>query len=119
MIGHIGFYVNNLKESKIFYTSLLKVLDYEIIFENEACLCLGREEMPYFEIYVGKPTSPMHIAFSCDSQGIVNQFYATALELGAKSNGEPGYRNYLPNYYACFVLDPNGHNLEGVCLGKP
>lgn len=119
MIGHIGFYVNNLKESKTFYTPLLKTLGYEMIFENEACLCLGREGIAHFEVYVGKPhTSPIHIAFSCDSQEMVNQFYAVALELGATSNGEPGYRNYLPNYYACFVLDPNGHNLEGVCLIK-
>jgi catechol 2,3-dioxygenase-like lactoylglutathione lyase family enzyme len=49
MIGHIGFYVNNLNESKTFYTPLLKVLGYEMIFENEACLCLGREGIaPHF-----------------------------------------------------------------------
>ena len=61
-----------------------------------------------------------HVAFNVASRAMVDAFYAAALEAGAKDNGPPGLREqYYPNYYAAFVLDPDGHNIEAVCHEAP
>jgi predicted lactoylglutathione lyase len=57
---------------------------------------------------------PTHLAFETDSRNKVDAFYRAALEAGAKDNGAPGYRDYSPGYYAAFVLDPDGNNIEAV-----
>jgi catechol 2,3-dioxygenase-like lactoylglutathione lyase family enzyme len=61
----------------------------------------------------------MHIAFIAPDRASVNAFYAEALAAGGRDNGKPGIRdNYSPNYYAAFVIDPDGHNIEAVCREK-
>ena len=58
----------------------------------------------------------LHFAFSAESRKAVDEFHSAALRYGAVSTGEPGQRsNYGENYYAAFVLDPNGHTIEAVC----
>jgi predicted lactoylglutathione lyase len=115
MIAHIGLYVKNLKDSATFYIPALKTIGYEVIFQNDFCIALGKNKTPFFEIYTDKPfSSPIHIAFECKSKEDVNIFYNAAIDLGATDNGKPGYRDYFPNYYACYVIDPNGHNLEAL-----
>jgi predicted lactoylglutathione lyase len=58
----------------------------------------------------------LHVAFMADTRQQVDAFYRAALEAGGKDNGAPGLRpNYHPNYYAAFVIDPDGHNIEAVC----
>jgi predicted lactoylglutathione lyase len=57
---------------------------------------------------------PAHLAFQTSSGRKVDQFYAAALAAGAKDNGAPGYRDYSPGYYAAFVFDPDGNNIEAV-----
>ncbi len=58
----------------------------------------------------------MHIAFLAENREQVNQFYEAAVSAGAKDNGKPGTREiYHPNYYAAFIIDPDGHNIEAVC----
>lgn len=115
MIGHIGFYVDDLEQSDAFYQPLLKVVGYEIIFTIPNCIAYGIGGVPMLEIYTGKPkSSGIHIAFNVKDKDSVKQFYNVALSLGAKDNGAPGYRDYFPNYYASFVIDPNGHNLEAL-----
>jgi predicted lactoylglutathione lyase len=57
---------------------------------------------------------PTHIAFQASSSAQVEGFYKAALAAGGKDNGGPGYRNYSPGYYAAFVYDPDGHNIEAV-----
>jgi predicted lactoylglutathione lyase len=60
--------------------------------------------------------SVIHLAFSADSRSRIEEFYRVALSAGGKSNGEPGIRREIgPNYYAAFVLDPDGNNIEAVC----
>lgn len=116
MLGHIGIYVNNLKESDDFYRPLLKVIGLEVFFDFPECVAYGTHGHPYFEIYTGKPaSSPIHIAFRVESQKQVKEFHATALRLGAKDNGEPGVRKWEGlQYYAAFIIDLNGHNLEAL-----
>lgn len=117
MISHVGLYVKNIKDSGRFYMPALKAIGYEIIFQNDLCIAFGQEKTPFFEIYADKPpSSPIHIAFECKSKEEVSLFYNTAIDLGATDNGKPGYRDYCPNYYASFVIDPNGHNLEALFL---
>jgi hypothetical protein len=121
MLAHIGLYVENVKKSGEFYIPLLNTIGYELVIQNDFCIALGKEGVPFFEIYGGKsPSSPIHIAFTCKSQEAVNLFYRTAIDLGAEDNGAPGYRypEYFKNYYAGFVTDLNGHNLEGVFFTK-
>jgi predicted lactoylglutathione lyase len=114
MIGHIGFYVEDLNQSNPFYPPLLKIIGYETLFSLPQCIAYGTN-VPLFEIYTGKPKSTgIHVAFHVASKKIVDEFHAVALSIGAKDNGVPGYRSYFPNYYAAFVIDPNWHNLEAL-----
>jgi catechol 2,3-dioxygenase-like lactoylglutathione lyase family enzyme len=63
-----------------------------------------------------RAADPIHLAFRVESRDEVARFYAEALSAGGRSNGAPGLRtHYHPHYYAAFVLDPDGHNLEVVC----
>jgi catechol 2,3-dioxygenase-like lactoylglutathione lyase family enzyme len=115
MIGHIGFYVENLQQSDLFYRPLLKCIGYEVIFERSQCIAYGINSVPIFEIYTDKPrSSGIHIAFNVPDKETVEYFYNQGLELGAKDNGKPGFRDYCPGYYAAFIIDPHGNNLEAL-----
>jgi len=116
MLGHIGFYVDNLQESDKFYRPLLKTIELEVIFEVPQCVAYGKNGNPYFEIYTGKPkSSPIHIAFRAKSREQVDEFHEIGLTLGAKDNGAPDVRKWeWFQYYAFFIIDPNGHNLEAL-----
>jgi catechol 2,3-dioxygenase-like lactoylglutathione lyase family enzyme len=119
MIDHIGIYVPNLLKSHQFYHPLLSAIGLETIFSNENFFAYGRNGNPEFEIYTeNTPTTGMHIAFQVNSMDKVHTFYHEALKLEAKDNGAPGFRNYLPGYYACYIHDLNGHNLEAVFIDK-
>lgn len=119
MIGHIGFYVEDLKKSDEFYRPLLKVLGYEVILALPQCVAYGVGGVPFFEIYTGKPRSKgIHIAFHAHDKQTVDNFYSVALSLGGQDHGKPGYRDYFPGYYAAFITDPNGHNLEALFWGQ-
>ena len=64
----------------------------------------------------GDMRRPIHIAFEADTRTQVQEFYNAAIAAGGKDNGTPSIReNYSPNYYAAFVIDPDGHNIEAVC----
>lgn len=117
MLAHIGLYVDDLRKSDSFYRPLLKVIGYEVILEFPQCIAYGMDGNPYFEIYTGKaPSSPIHVAFHVPDERHVNEFHETALALGGKDNGKPGPRTWEQfQYYAAFITDPNGHNLEALC----
>lgn len=113
MIGHIGIYVDDLQESNAFYRPLLKAIGYDVIFSKPNCVAYGANGTPFFEIYTGKPRSTgIHIAFLVHDKQTVEMFHAVGLSIGGVDNGKPGYREYTPRYYAAFIIDPNGHNLE-------
>jgi len=115
MINHIGFYVEDLETANAFYHPLVQSFGYDIIFTTPHCIAYGVHGSPVFEIYTGKPKSErLHVAFEVSSKELVERFHTTALALGAQDNGGPGYRSYTPNYYAAFIICPNGHNLEAV-----
>ena len=127
MIDHTGVNVSNFAVSKTFYTSVLATLGYIVRLEFETALGFGENKLNSkddpggcFWISQGSPFVPRsHIAFRAHSQAEVIAFYQAALLAGAKDNGDPGFRpHYHKHYYAAFVLDPDGYNIEAVFHGE-
>jgi len=116
IIDHIGLAVSDYERSLQFFKKALAPLGIELVMEVEGWAGLGRGGKP--EFWFGTHTGaqqPMHIAFAAQSREQVRAFYAAALAAGGKDNGPPGIREiYHPNYYAAFVISPDGHNIEAV-----
>ena len=125
MIDHIGFAVSDYERAKAFYTAALAPLGYSIIMEVDGAVNasgypaagFGMNGKPDFWIGAeGRIDKPLHVAIAADSRAAVDAFYRAALAAGARDNGGPGLRpHYHPNYYAAFVFDHDGHNIEAVC----
>lgn len=119
LIDHIQLVVRDLAASKRFYAAVFDVLG----------IPLGGEAQDYFwadELFVssieskasaGTPTGRTHLAFQAKDRAMVERAYAAATAAGGKDNGAPGERPYHPGYYAGFVLDPDGNNIEVVFHG--
>ena len=109
MFDHVKFGVSDYAASKAFFLKALEPLGVELSPpKSKASLCIRRqsEEKP----------SPLHLAFTAENRQQVEAFYRAALEAGGKDNGAPGLRpQYHANYYAAFVIGPDGHNIEVVC----
>ena len=117
MFDHIGIGVSDLKGSKAFFLQALSPLGVGVIMEFPHAAGLGRAQKPSFWLGAteGQPL-PLHIAFAADNRSQVDEFYRQALAAGGKDNGAPGIRpHYHANYYAAFVIGPDGHNIEVVC----
>lgn len=114
--AHIGFAIKDIVKSKEFYTKALAPIGVEITGEGEGWVAFGQNGINLLWIGVfGTPATPIHFAFEADGQDQVDAFYKAALAAGGKDNGSPGIRKqYAPNYYAAFVHDPDGHNVEVV-----
>jgi catechol 2,3-dioxygenase-like lactoylglutathione lyase family enzyme len=119
IIDHIGLAVGDYGRSKRFFTEALAPLRIDLVMEVEGWCGFGRAGKP--EFWFGVHTAvqqPMHIAFAAESREQVRAFYAAALAAGGQDNGAPGIREiYHPNYYAAFVIGPDGHNIEAVSHG--
>ncbi|MBP0580986.1 VOC family protein [Labrys sp. LIt4] len=124
MIDHFGFPVRDYRRSRAFYDLVLAPLGYSVQMEvtremtgSNAHCGYGEDGRPQFWIGDGEAREgSFHIAFVAKSRKAVEDFHAAALAAGARDNGAPGIRaHYHPNYYAAFVLDPDGHNIEAVC----
>jgi catechol 2,3-dioxygenase-like lactoylglutathione lyase family enzyme len=119
LIDHLHLVVPDLARAKRFYAAVLEVLG----------IPLGGEGPGFFwadELFVSDLSSPasagaltgrVHLAFQAADRTRVERFYETALAAGGKDNGAPGERPYHPGYYAAFVLDPDGNNVEAVFHG--
>ncbi|HSV58139.1 MAG TPA: VOC family protein [Variovorax sp.] len=120
LIDHIQLVVSDLAASQAFYKAVFEVLK----------IPMGGTGEDYFwadELFVstadskaaqGQLTGRHHLAFQAEDKAMVDAFYKAALAHGGKDNGAPGKRNYHPGYYACFVLDPDGNNIEAVFHGE-
>ena len=125
MIDHVGFAVSDYERGKAFYTRVLAPLGYVLIMEvaghdnasGYPAAGFGVDGKPDFWIGgEGKLEKPLHIAVVAKDRAAVDAFHRAALAAGGKDNGAPGLRpQYHPNYYAAFVFDPDGHNIEAVC----
>jgi lactoylglutathione lyase len=114
LIDHIQIVVNDLRVSRRFYQSVLDVLEIPIGDQFEGMFFA--DELVVSE---GEPkTGRNHIAFRAKDRATVDRFYQAALAAGGRDNGAPGLREqYHPDYYAAFVLDPDGNNIECVDHG--
>ena len=119
MIDHITIEVSDLEKSKLFYEKAFAPLGYSLSFGKEGVFwAFNVGNGCLFEIQTTGEKAPLthlHIAFRVASHAEVDAFYQAALEAGAVDNGPPGPRpDYTENYYACFLLDPNGYNIEAM-----
>lgn len=115
-IDHIGFVVKNFKKSRDFYVAALAPLGLGIIGEGERWAMLGKNKCDIWFGEEGNPTTSIHVAFVAENHDQVKEFYEAAIAAGGKDNGKPDYcTEYDANYFAAFVIDINGHNLEAVC----
>ncbi|KAK9345321.1 VOC family protein [Lipomyces starkeyi] len=122
LLDHMTLYVTDIAKSRAFYDAILSVLNYKVVasFLNDTYVCYAPDTKPAlgFAIASAPDKSPgaVHLAFSCPSSDAVAQLYAVALQNGGKDNGEPGLREaYASNYFAAFVCDPDGNNIEAMC----
>jgi catechol 2,3-dioxygenase-like lactoylglutathione lyase family enzyme len=115
MIAHASLAVSNYEKSKTFYIKSLAPLGYENNMEFGEAAGFNDGKNTDFWIAKKAPVVPAHLAFEAKSKQEVEAFYAAALAAGGKDNGGPGYRkDYWPGYYAAFVYDPDGNNVEAV-----
>lgn len=122
MIDHTGIHVADVEKSAAFYEKALAPLGYMKMmeFKEYKIVGLGEGKNPDFWIQGdGAPDKATHNAFRARNKEEVDAFHTAGLEAGGKDNGGPGIReNYSPDYYAAFVIDPDGNNVEAVYRGK-
>ena len=118
MIDHLQLVVDDLEKNYRFYKAIFDVLGIP-----------GEKQDSFFyfdELFVSTADSPaaagqvtgrMHLAFQAADKEMVDKFYRMGLEAGGKDNGKPGTREYHPGYYAAFLMDPAGNNIEAVYHG--
>lgn len=130
MIDHISLPVSDYARSRAFYDKALAALGCKMVLEMTgepefigAGYGAAAAPEPAFWIGAGRPPGPapvppsgQHVAFSAPSRNAVDAFHRAAVAAGGTCNGPPGLRpHYHENYYAAFVVDPDGHHLEAVC----
>lgn len=119
LIDHIQLVVRDIEASRRFYKAIFEVIGVPVV-----------EDKDFFwadELFVstadsvaaaGKLTGRHHLAFQAKDRATVEAFHAAGLKAGATDNGKPGERPYHPGYYAAFLIDPDGNNIEAVHHGE-
>lgn len=125
MIDHVSIGVRDIARTKRFYDAALAPLGYKCLSESEGSLGYGRESV---RLWIGAAERPvpadeksgLHFCFAAPTRKSVDAFHAAALKSGGRDNGRPGLRaDYGDNYYAGFVVDPDGYRLEAYCGAAP
>jgi catechol 2,3-dioxygenase-like lactoylglutathione lyase family enzyme len=114
MIAHTTLPVSDYPRAKRFYAAALEPLGYANNMEFGESAGFNDGKNTDFWINHAPAFAPLHLAFEAHSREQVQAFHEAALAAGGSDNGEPGYRDYWPGYYAAFVHDPDGHNIEAV-----
>ncbi len=122
MIAHIGFTVKDIEKTRAMYTKALAPLGLSIQMEGGGFVGYGKEGNNF--LWLGAPNekhttvpTDIHICFSASTRSAVDEFYKAGLDAGFTDNGAPGIREmYAPNYYAAFLFDNDGNNIEAVCF---
>ena len=120
-VAHVAVNVSDWDRSKQFYDAVLGLLGYRIVYEENGALAYFADRRG-LDFGMGRrdPVGGAHVAFECPDRETVDRFHETALGAGGTDNGAPGVRaQYDANYYAAYVLDPDGNNIEGVCHRAP
>ena len=120
LIDHIQLVVRDIEASRKFYSALFEVLELPISGEGDDFFWVDElfVSTADSEAALGQLTGRHHLAFQAKDRETVDAFYKAALAHGGRDNGAPGERPYHPGYYAAFVLDPDGNNIEAVYHGE-
>ena len=115
LIDHVHLRASDFAASRAFYAAILQVLGIEIGFSGDNWFQVDE----LFVDAADAQTTPthVHLAFQAKDRAMVDAVYAAALAAGGTDNGAPGERPYHPGYYAAFMLDPDGNNIEAVFHG--
>lgn len=118
MFDHISIGVKDVTRSKRFYDAVLKPLGYECLSESADSLGYGSKSVGLWINAAQHPVPPdeksgLHFCFAAPSRKGVQQFHDAGLRAGGRDNGAPGVRaDYSPDYYAAFLVDPDGYRIE-------
>jgi len=116
MLDHTAVNVTDQDAARAFYTTALEPLGYTLVFEQGDFMGFGDASGLSFGVVRRDPVGGGHVAFRCDDHETVAAFYDAAIAAGGSDNGPPGLRtHYHENYYAAFVRDADGNNIEAVC----
>ena len=116
MIDHTAVNVTDLEAAKAFYAQALEPLGYEVFFELGEFVGFNEPNGGALGVVRRDPVGSAHVAFKCADHATVDAFHEAAMAAGGKDNGSPGLRtHYHEHYYAAFVHDADGNNIEAVC----
>lgn len=121
MFNHISIGVRDIARTRKFYDAALKPLGHTLKSDGETSLGYGADAVGLWISKSERPVpadeqSGLHVCFDAGSRKAVDEFHKAALAAGGRDNGKPGLRaDYGPNYYAAFVIDPDGYRLEAYC----
>ena len=118
MYDHIGLQVKDLEASVRFYGAALAPLGHVLASRDISGAGFGPPGEPALWLHVAKDSTrrDVHVAFRATDRAAVDRFHADGVAAGGRDNGGPGLRtDYSPDYYASFLLDPDGNNVEAVC----
>jgi catechol 2,3-dioxygenase-like lactoylglutathione lyase family enzyme len=119
MYDHIGLKVTDLDASVRFYTAALAPLGHVAGSRSDAGASFGPPDAPALWLSLERAggRQGVHVAFTAATRAAVDRFHRAGLEAGGRDNGAPGLRaDYSPTYYAAFLIDPDGNNVEAVCM---
>ncbi len=124
MLNHISIGVRNIAKTKKFYDAALKPLGYKCLSKGDGSLGYGADAVVLWISAAEQPVpankdSGLHFCFDAPTRKSVDAFFKAALSEGGSDNGKPGLRtSYGDDYYAAFVIDPDGYRLEAYCSAK-
>jgi catechol 2,3-dioxygenase-like lactoylglutathione lyase family enzyme len=120
VFDHVGLKVKDVAGSVAFYQAALAPLGHVVASEDASGAGLGPKGAPALWLYAhkGVPGPGLHLAFTATDRAAVDRFHAAGIKAGGRDNGKPGLRaDYSPTYYAAFLVDPDGNNVEAVFMG--
>jgi catechol 2,3-dioxygenase-like lactoylglutathione lyase family enzyme len=121
MLNHVSIGVRDVARAKRFYDAALEPLGYRSLSASDSSLGYGKSGVVLWIGLAERPVpadekSGLHFCFDAPSRASVDRFHAAALGAGGRDNGKPGLRaDYGPNYYAAFIVDPEGYRIEAYC----
>lgn len=124
MLNHVSIGVRSLSVAKRFYDATLSALDCRCLAEDSTSLGYGALQVSFWVLQSAKPVAPdpgsgLHFCFNAATPASVDQFHSAGLQHGGRDNGKPAIRaDYAPDYYAAFLLDPDGYRIEAYCRNE-